>query len=55
MDPSLMGRAFLVRLAVRERIAARWGADLDSFSRSPEGVVLYLGYAEDDLLVLPPP
>ena len=55
MDPSLMGMAFLVRLAVRERIAARWGADLDSFSRSPEGVVLYLDDIEDDLLGPPPP
>ena len=55
MDPSLMGMAFLVRLAVRERIAARWGADLDSFSRSPEGAVLYWDYVEDDLPVPPPP
>ena len=54
LEPSLMGSAFLVRLAVRERMAARLGAVLDSFSKSPEAVVLQSYDVEDDLLRPPP-
>lgn len=38
--PKRNGRAFLVRVAVRVKMAAKWGAVFDRRSRSPVGVGL---------------